>query len=153
MAPLVPVTTSEASPSAGRRLGLIPLHNAERLAYDQSNLPPEELYPIDIVAVHGINGDACTTWTHENGYFWLRDSVPDTFRGARVYSYGYPADIFRSLEKGDLDSYARGLLLDLSIQRMSKQEQRRPIIFICHSMGGLVVKKVFIINDYLYFTC
>ncbi|KAE9366534.1 hypothetical protein N431DRAFT_281230, partial [Stipitochalara longipes BDJ] len=101
----------------------------------------EKQCPIDIVAVHGINGGAYTTWTHSNEHFWLRDSLPEVVPGARIFSYGYPAKVFFSLEKGRIDDHARALLEDLLDVRRSPEEQRRPIIFICHSMGGIVVKK------------
>jgi len=66
---------------------------------------------IDIVAIHGITGDAHETWTHANGKLWLRDFVPQNLPGARVFTFGYPADIFRSMDTGGgLDSWARQLL-------------------------------------------
>jgi hypothetical protein len=147
-------------PSRINDIGLLPLFDLEELAQLYHKRSPEELFPVDIIAVHGIDGDAYNTWTHENGYFWLRDAVPEAFPGARVYSYGYPANIFMSLETGGFDDFARGLLLEISLERKSKevcythppltyhdkfltklQLQRRPIIFICHSMGGIVVKQ------------
>jgi hypothetical protein len=128
-------------PSRINDIGLLPLFDLEELAQLYHKRSPEELFPVDIIAVHGIDGDAYNTWTHENGYFWLRDAVPEAFPGARVYSYGYPANIFMSLETGGFDDFARGLLLEISLERKSKELQRRPIIFICHSMGGIVVKQ------------
>src|SRR5438034_11849508 len=35
----------------------------------------------DIVAIHGINGHAYKTWTHENGAFWLQDFLPEQIPG------------------------------------------------------------------------
>jgi triacylglycerol esterase/lipase EstA (alpha/beta hydrolase family) len=103
---------------------------------------PNKQCPIDIVAVHGIMGDAYTTWTHSNGHFWLRDSLPEEVPGARIFSYGYPANVFLSLEKGRIHDHAITLLEDLRDMRKIPEDARRPIVFICHSMGGLVVKKV-----------
>src|SRR5277367_3733735 len=45
----------------------------------------QELYDVDIVAVHGLGGDAYKTWTHENGKLWLRDFLPDQLPGARIF--------------------------------------------------------------------
>src|SRR2546429_9413121 len=61
---------------------------------DPDGVEAEETYLLDIVAVHGITGDAYNTWTHENGKFWLQDFVPKKFPGARVFSFGYPAEVF-----------------------------------------------------------
>ena len=77
----------------------------------------ENIYFLDIVALHGINGHPYKTWTHENGKFWLRDFVPKGLPGARVFSFGYPAEVFLSLGTDDIDSYARSLLEDLKRER------------------------------------
>ena len=77
----------------------------------------EEIYLLDIVALHGINGDAYKTWTHENGKFWLRDFVPKGLPGARVFSFGYPAEVFFSLGTGNIDTFARSLLVGLKRER------------------------------------
>jgi hypothetical protein len=61
-------------------------------------------------------GDAYTTWTHSNGHFWLRDSLPEMFPGARIYSYGYPAKMF-SRELGRIGDHATLLLEELRDQR------------------------------------
>jgi hypothetical protein len=39
---------------------------------------------VDIVALHGLNGDAYNTWTHENGKLWLRDFLAQQLLGWRV---------------------------------------------------------------------
>jgi hypothetical protein len=76
---------------------------------------------IDIVAVHGITGDALNTWTHNNGNLWLRDLIPEAFPGVRVFSYGYPADVFCTFNVGTLDTYARSLLEGLKRERRNKK--------------------------------
>jgi hypothetical protein len=73
------------------------------------------------VAVHGITGDAYTTWKHKDGFFWLRDSLPKEFPGARVYSYGYPANVFFSKDTGGFEKYARTLLESLHRARRAAE--------------------------------
>jgi hypothetical protein len=80
---------------------------------DSENCIIRGLHSLDIVAIHGITGDAFDTWTHENGTNWLRDFVPKSLPGARVFSFGYPAGVFCTRDAGDLDSFARSLLEDL----------------------------------------
>jgi hypothetical protein len=88
---------------------------------EPDGVEPNEPYSLDVVAVHGITGDAFTTWTHRNGKNWLRDFLPNKFPGARVFSYGYPADIFWSKNKGDIDSFARTLLECLKRERLQEK--------------------------------
>lgn len=80
-----------------------------------------ESYLIDIVAIHGITGDAYDTWTHENGKLWLRDFLPKSLPGVRVFSYGYPAEIFCSLNTGNIDTFGRSLLEGLKGERRQKE--------------------------------
>jgi len=77
-------------------------------------------YAFDIVAVHGITGNAYDTWTHSNKTFWLKDFLPKDFPGARVFSYAYPADVFCTFATGSIRSFARSLLEGLRGERRSK---------------------------------
>ena len=61
---------------------------------------------------------------------------------ARVMSFGYNSDTFFSKSITDIKDTAASLLNRLNDERQSKEEKERPIIFISHSLGGIVVKKV-----------
>ncbi|TRX91008.1 hypothetical protein FHL15_008213 [Xylaria flabelliformis] len=67
-------------------------------------------YPVDIIAVHGLNGDAYTTWTHPNGVMWIRDILPSFIPGCRVYTYGYPSQVAFSSSFATVQEFSRGLL-------------------------------------------
>jgi hypothetical protein len=86
------------------RFGLIHLGGKNLLNSNDS-----EHYPVDIIAVHGLNGDAYTTWTHNNGKLWLRDFLVSSLPGCRVFTYGYPSQIF-SESIVEVKGYARRLL-------------------------------------------
>ncbi|KAH7091508.1 hypothetical protein FB567DRAFT_490488 [Paraphoma chrysanthemicola] len=116
-----------------RLYGLFPLHK------DEPTTDSDEAVGVDIVAIHGLNGDAFTTWQHENGTIWLRDLLPNTFPGSRVFTYGYPSELFWSSSVATLRDYSRNLLTAIAAVSEGKQ---RPIIFVCHSLGGLVCKQV-----------
>ena len=74
-------------------------------------------YNIDIVAVHGLGGNAYGTWTHDNGKLWLRDLLLEDLPGARVFTYGYNSTFVFSRETGNLRSYARELLENVRSER------------------------------------
>ena len=93
-----------------------------------------------IVAVHGLSGDWERTWTDEDGQLWLRDFLPSQLPNARIMSYGYNSETVFSKAITDIDDEAAMLLDWLDGERQS--EKIRPIIFVSHNLGGIVVKKV-----------
>jgi hypothetical protein len=98
---------------------------------------------VDIVAVHGLNGHYLKTWTHEESHFnWLRDAIPESIPLARVLSFSYNSSLQFSKSTSDLFTFAEQLLEGLLAQRQTEAEQNRRIIFVCHSLGGIVVKQV-----------
>jgi len=98
----------------------------------------------DIIAIHGINGHAHYTWMVDgnDGPLWLRDFLPHEIPGARVYSFGYDFRVLFSKANWDLTSISRSFLTQLVAARHGRL-RHRPLVFLCHSMGGLVLKQVF----------
>jgi hypothetical protein len=117
-----------------------------------------------IVAVHGLNGHAFKTWTTEKTKkFWLKDTdlLPSNLKTARILTFGYNAAVAALLGRTSSDrilQHAQTLVAELVADRevslkvsresgadyISQLEDasHRPIIFICHSLGGIVVKRV-----------
>jgi len=89
-----------------------------------------------IVFVHGIFGDSTTTWTNRNGTYWpeLLKSDPffDTYD---AYVYEYPSRFFGSGFSIDEISENMRLIFDTDLITHYKD-----IIFVSHSMGGLVTR-------------
>ncbi|EXL39973.1 hypothetical protein FOCG_17423 [Fusarium oxysporum f. sp. radicis-lycopersici 26381] len=104
---------------------------------------------VDIVAIHGLNGHREKTWTAENGIHWLRDLLPHDAPRARILSWGYDANTHAASGTSSLFLYdhARTLVADLSRKRKLTNSSQRPIIFIAHSLGGIVVKSALIHSD------
>jgi pimeloyl-ACP methyl ester carboxylesterase len=104
---------------------------------------------VDIVFVHGLAGHARNTWHWQNprdrdyqkGNFWLTwlaEDLKEEGIDVGIWSFGYEAA--RSKLAGSampLFDQASNLLKNLQIRKLGEC----PLIFITHSMGGLLVKK------------
>ena len=99
---------------------------------------------VDVVAVHGLQGDAYKTWMHEIGTLWLRDLLPAEIPSARIMTFGYESAWAFSNSVSGIEHKAFDLLNRLSAKR-NYNTHRRPLVFICHSLGGIIVKKALIL--------
>ncbi|RDW58022.1 hypothetical protein BP6252_13433 [Coleophoma cylindrospora] len=105
---------------------------------------------IDIVAVHGLNptnseSHAEQTWTsHGSGKLWLRDFLPQqpALAKARVLLFGYNANVAFNTSTAGVSEQASNLLNRLDLKREGIND--RPILFVCHSLGGIVVKQALV---------
>ncbi|KAF8536785.1 hypothetical protein BDD12DRAFT_849502, partial [Trichophaea hybrida] len=118
--------------------------------------PPDGISVVDIVAVHGLKGDAYKTWTvpateqRKKEVFWLRDLLPAEVPNARILTYGYDSDpgkVFESASTNMVHHHATTLVSELHYFRRKPNERHRPIIFVCHSLGGIVVKRALIYSS------
>ncbi|KAH8805440.1 hypothetical protein F5884DRAFT_446454 [Xylogone sp. PMI_703] len=89
---------------------------------------------VDLVAIHGQGGNWKTSWTDKvTGTFWLGDILPEVVPESRILSYGYGAS------KSSVIA-ARDLLTELDELRKNTDSQQRPVIFLAHSFGGVLLK-------------
>lgn len=116
-----------------------------------SCVPPLLTHLHSIVAIHGLNGHRERTWTASNGVNWLRDLVPSDIPKSRIMSYGYNVNVFdhdgHGLNQQSVYDHARTLVSDLVLKRQLTETERRPIIFVVHSLGGIVLKAALIHSD------
>ncbi|MCJ1394890.1 hypothetical protein MMC18_007770 [Xylographa bjoerkii] len=102
-----------------------------------------------IVAVHGLDGHRELTWTAENGVLWLKTLLGSDLPQARVWSYGYDSSTHsRShISRDTFYGHAQTLLGELTLERRYTKTEKLPIIFIAHSLGGLLVKKALVLSS------
>ncbi|KAI5845888.1 hypothetical protein DFP73DRAFT_594082 [Morchella snyderi] len=104
---------------------------------------------VDLVCVHGLNGHREHTWTANNGVLWLRDLLPGKIPNIRVLTYGYDSRTRGSTQLScqTLHDHAVDLITNMHQERSVTATKERPIIFLAHSTGGIVVKEALIYSN------
>jgi hypothetical protein len=103
---------------------------------------------VDIVAVTGLGGHALGSFRSADGMsVWLRDFAPQDIPQARFVTYGYDTAVVASDNNQGVRELARTLLDGLAIFRQRTQTQRRPLLFVCHSLGGVVLKEALVMSS------
>ena len=98
-----------------------------------------------IVFVHGLTGNRQNTWTHNDGVFWPQDLLREDLPTARIMTFCYDADvvgIVKTAGSNTLRDHGKSLANDLAMRRARSNSIMRPLIFVAHSLGGLVVEQV-----------
>ena len=75
--------------------------------------------------------------------FWPQDLLPQVFPQARILTWGYNVQLkhmLTSTSKESIFQHAGVLLSDLALLRTSSADKQKNLIFIAHSLGGIVVK-------------
>ena len=119
---------------------------------------------IEFIFVHGFPGGSRRTWSSSDDVatFWPREWLPqeEGFSRVRIHTFGYDVDCpDRKADVGKINHYGK-LLLDSinsnacfrkndpvrknqpTSKNFTDKSCQNPIVFIAHSLGGLVVKKV-----------
>jgi hypothetical protein len=74
-------------------------------------------------------------------FCWPKDGLPKKLPKAQILLYGYDADVLNLLQStpsGSITHHANNLLASLK----TILPKDNPIIFVCHSLGGILVKDV-----------
>ena len=90
------------------------------------------------MAVHGLGGDAITTWTHpKSKAFWLKDFLPQQIPDARIMTFGYNADVAFGQSTAEIIDHAKRLLASL----VDKREEPE-----VDNMAQEMVKKILMLD-------
>ena len=104
---------------------------------------------IDICFVHGLTGNRDSTWiAHGQSEPWPKTLLPPKLRKARILTYGYDAYIVQKsvASSNRLIDHATNLLNDLTTDRASYNASSRLLIFVAHSLGGLICKEAILLS-------
>ncbi|KAM5496349.1 hypothetical protein McanMca71_007853 [Microsporum canis] len=104
---------------------------------------------VDFIFVHGLGGGSRKTWSlsPDPKHYWPREWLKQEpeFRHVRIHSFGYKADW------AEVGGNVQGIH-DFGISLLNAIDEsphiirsRTKIVFIAHSMGGIVVKKAYIL--------
>ncbi|KAK3305959.1 uncharacterized protein B0T15DRAFT_533930 [Chaetomium strumarium] len=100
---------------------------------------------LDVVAVHGLNGDCFTSWTgqspSEPPTVWLNELLLQKLPRTRAMTFGYDASVIGNTSVAGVRGNARKLLLLLRNKREDDGSLHRPIVFVGHSLGGIIIKQ------------
>ncbi|KAL1836434.1 hypothetical protein VTJ49DRAFT_5155 [Mycothermus thermophilus] len=121
------------------RIGLIPLYAPG----------PEHPTVADVVFVHGLNGGSFSTWSKRGDpdCYWPQQWLPheDGFQDVRIHAFGYPAAATRESVLNIRDM-AQSLLTAIHDSPLMRGGKKVPLIFVAHSMGGLVIKQAYLLG-------
>ncbi|KAL8834004.1 MAG: hypothetical protein Q9170_003978 [Blastenia crenularia] len=127
--------------------------------------PPDGKKPsAHIVFVHGLFGHPHETWgskprhrswsslrsregtsdaEFEIPILWPETLLPQVIPDAHILTWGYDADVggfFSSAGQSTIHEHAGSLLSDLADLRGTPELRAVPLIFVAHSLGGIIVK-------------
>lgn len=104
---------------------------------------------IDVCFIHGLTGDRDNTWTADKQSApWPGTLLPQRLDKARILTYGYDAYVVRrsGVAQDYLGNHAANLLKDLTDDRAGLDAESRPIVFVAHSLGGVVCSKAVLLS-------
>jgi len=82
----------------------------------------------------------------EPGFYWPAELLPVDFKSCRVLTFGYDSHVSRFFDgpanKNGILEHGNDLLKRLEAARREGTACTRKIIFIVHSLGGLILKEV-----------
>ncbi|CAI4213338.1 unnamed protein product [Parascedosporium putredinis] len=136
-----PAKTRATEQPQAEKAALFNLNEYQRILGSSRRDPPTTP-TVDLILIHGLHGDAIKSWTNpETKAFWPRDFLPLDIPQARVFTFGYDADAVFGSTTANIVDHAKDLLSSLVDEREEEPEITRPIIFIAHSLGGIIAKQ------------
>ncbi|KAG8163153.1 hypothetical protein KVR01_007631 [Diaporthe batatas] len=111
------------------------------------NHVPEGEHKFDCLVISGLASHPFGSWQthgHDKSFMWIRDELLQRLPGVRFLVYGYDTTL------GDSKSFQ--LIPDLAVSLVDTVKSigwstpsAKPVLFLAHSLGGVVLKQVLVI--------
>ncbi|KAH6854879.1 hypothetical protein B0I37DRAFT_395223 [Chaetomium sp. MPI-CAGE-AT-0009] len=111
-----------------------------------STAPPVQSNRTTLVDDANMNDAVEIEGQRQEDIYWPADLAPKTIPGSRILTYGYDTRLGhrltgRPVSKKSVYDHAWDLLCEFEYLRRNLNEKDRPILFIAHSLGGIIVKE------------
>ncbi|MCJ1318427.1 hypothetical protein MMC15_003755 [Xylographa vitiligo] len=119
------------------------------LGFTVLSAPKPEYHKQDIIIIHGLgNGHAYGSFKERGSeHMWLLDNLKKDCPSARILTYGYDSKLEESNSFQTLEDLTIAFVKSLQVVReqdFSATHIPKPIIFLAHSLGGLILKRAMI---------
>jgi pimeloyl-ACP methyl ester carboxylesterase len=88
-----------------------------------------------LVFIHGVLGDAISTWTNGDAYWPELLTKDHDFDGTDIFILSYPTNLWSTASINELAAMAQLTLNGMGVTNRSN------LIFVVHSMGGLILRQ------------
>ncbi|OAL56153.1 hypothetical protein IQ07DRAFT_558137 [Pyrenochaeta sp. DS3sAY3a] len=138
-----PRTTWEAATAAGATGGgstsAVKKHSGLRALFRRPGRTPATDTE-QTQAQHHPSSSSPSSLSPSSTVFWPEDYLARDVPQARVWTYGYNADVigglFQANDKNSVSQHGR----DLSVRLERDLDNEKPLAFVAHSLGGIIVK-------------
>lgn len=95
---------------------------------------------VDIIAVHGLDQKVLEL-KRQDDVQWLREFVPKDVKHSRILSFSYDVLLLLEDSSEGLRTITQRLIEEVALTRRDTPSTR-PLVFLCHGFGGLLVQAV-----------
>jgi hypothetical protein len=105
-----------------------------------------ENHEYDCIAISGLASHPFGSWQpkgDDKSFMWIRDTLPQSLPNIRFLLYGYDTSIVNSKSFQTVADIAGALLSSLQANIWA-ETATKPLMFLAHSLGGVILKKLLI---------
>ena len=99
-----------------------------------------------VVVLHGLNDNHREAWIPDKSEnsTWLKHFLSKAIPMARSLAFVYDISSNSGFTRGEVNSTVKDDAQNLlkCLRELREARDMRPIVFICHNIGGLIIKEV-----------